>query len=120
MYWGHINHMKLLLDECLPRVMKNDFPGHAVFTVDDAGFKGLKNGKLLRAMSGTFEVLVTVDKSLPRQQNLANFGIAVLIFRAFGNRYQDLLPLIPQALLALESIQPGMVANIRPQSFPNS
>ena len=109
--------MKLLLDECMPSVLKNDFPGHVVLTVEDAGFKGLKNGKLLRAMAGSFDVLVTVDKSLPRQQNLAKFGIAVLLFRTFSNRYNDLLPLLPQALSALGSIQPGEVAIIRPPSF---
>jgi hypothetical protein len=30
--------MKLLLDECTPRVLKADFVGHQVFTVENAGF----------------------------------------------------------------------------------
>ncbi len=109
--------MKLLLDECMPGVLKSDFPGHEVLTVEDAGFKGLKNGRLLRAMSGNFAVLLTVDKSLPRQQQFANFGIAVLLFRAVSNRYQDLAPLLPQALSALNRIQPGELIIIYPQPF---
>lgn len=105
--------MKLLLDECTPSVLKDDFIGHEVSTVEDAGIKGLKNGKLLRAASGKFDVLVTVDKSIPSQQNLAAYGVAVLILRAISNRYEDLKPLIPQALSALEKIQPGDIVIIK-------
>ena len=50
--------MKLLLDECVTRHVKRDFVGHVVFTVDDAGFKGLKNGDLLRAAASRFDVIV--------------------------------------------------------------
>jgi hypothetical protein len=56
--------MKLLLDECAPRRLKNYFVGHDVSTIEQAGFKGLKNGNLLRAAEGRFEVLITVAKTL--------------------------------------------------------
>ena len=56
--------MKLLLDECVTRYLKRDLIGHDVITVDEAGFKGLKNGALLRAANGNFDVLMTVDKSI--------------------------------------------------------
>jgi len=36
--------MLLLLDENLPKRLKQDFPGHLVFTVKDRGWNGLKNG----------------------------------------------------------------------------
>ncbi len=104
---------KLLLDECIPRVLKDDLIGHQVSTVEDAKVKGLKNGKLLRAAAGVFDVLITVDKSIPSQQNLAAFGLAVLILRAKSNRYEDLKPLIPQALLALNNIGPGEVITVK-------
>ena len=51
--------MKLLFDECLPKRLKYDFHGHEAFTVDDAGFKGLENGDLLKAASGRFDVFIT-------------------------------------------------------------
>lgn len=57
--------MKLLLDECTPKRLKKDFVGHEIFTVDETGFKGMKNGKLLRAASDDgFEVLITVDQNI--------------------------------------------------------
>jgi predicted nuclease of predicted toxin-antitoxin system len=65
--------MRLLLDECTPHRLRHDFTGHMVATVDEAGFKGLKNGQLLAAAVGNFDVLVTVDQNLPHQQNLASF-----------------------------------------------
>ena len=45
--------MSSLLDECVTRYLKPDFVGHDVFTVEEAGLKGLKNGELLRAMTGS-------------------------------------------------------------------
>ncbi len=71
--------MKLLLDECVTRHLKRDLSGHEVHTVEDAGFKGLENGDLLKAASGAYEVLITVDRNIPYQQNIAGLNIAILI-----------------------------------------
>ena len=101
--------MKLLLDERVTRYLKRDLIGHDVSTVDEAGFKGLKNGALLRAADGNFDVLVTVDKSIRHQQNLQSFQIAVLLLNARTNRYEDLKPLVPRALEAIKTLQPGSV-----------
>ena len=41
---------------------------------------GLKNGQLLAAAESIgFEVLITVDRGIPYQQNVAARGIAVLV-----------------------------------------
>ena len=104
--------MRLLLDECTPRRLKRDFAGHTVSTVEDAGLKGLKNGQLLKAASGSFDVLITVDQNLHQQQNLAAYGIAILLLVARSNRYRDLKPLVPNALDALKIIKPGDFARL--------
>jgi len=57
--------MKLLLDECVVRDLKEDLIGHEVSTVVEAGFGGLENGELLRAASSHYDVLITVDRNLP-------------------------------------------------------
>ena len=93
------------------RFLKRDLIGHEVSTVDEAGFKGLKNGALLKAAQSTFDVLVTVDKSILHQQNLQSFQIAVLLLTAQSNRYQDLKPLVPLALDAVESLHPASCAS---------
>jgi hypothetical protein len=74
--------------------------------------KGLENGDLLKAASGIYEVLITVDQNLPYQQNIAGLNIAILILAAKRNSYVRLKPLIPRALSALESLQVGDVIRI--------
>ncbi len=101
--------MKLLLDECVPRRLKHDFFGHDVLTIDEAGFKGLKNGKLIDAANQIFEVLVTVDKNIEHQQNKDKLPIAIIILSAKSNRYESLSPLIPEALKILENIKIGEI-----------
>jgi len=104
--------VKLLLDECVTRHLKRDLAGHQVHTVEDAGFKGLENGDLLKAASGAYEVLSTVDRNILYQQNIAGLNIAILILAAKRNSYVRLKPLILRALNALESLKVGDVIRI--------
>ena len=104
--------MKLLLDECVTRFVKRDLVGHEVHTVEEAGLKGLENGDLLRAATGTYDVLITVDQNLPYQQNVAGLDIAILVLAAKRNSYARLKPLLPRALKALQTIKPGEVIRI--------
>ena len=105
--------MKLLLDECVTRFLKRDLVGHEVSTVSEAGFRGLSNGALLQAASSTFDVLITVDRNLPFQQNLSNLQIAVLLMIAPGTKYPDLKPLVPEILAELQVIQPGELRRVQ-------
>ena len=86
------------------------------WTGTESGWSGKRNGELLALADPLFDVLLTLDKSLPYQQSLQSGQIAVLIVRARSNRIQDLLPVIPECLAALERIQPRQV--IRVGAFP--
>jgi hypothetical protein len=81
--------MRLLLDECVPRRLKRDFVGQEVLTIDEAGFKGLKNGNLIRSASEIFEVLITVDKNIQHQQNKDKLTIAIIILSAKSNTLRN-------------------------------
>ena len=94
----------MLFDECVPKPLRDGFVGHLVATVDEAGFKGLRNGALLRAAARDFEVLVTVDRGFEHQQNLQTLPISVLLLRARTNDIDELELLIPDALEVLKSI----------------
>jgi alkanesulfonate monooxygenase SsuD/methylene tetrahydromethanopterin reductase-like flavin-dependent oxidoreductase (luciferase family) len=88
-------------------------PGHDCQTVRFAGLAGLKNGRLLQAAEAAgFDVLITVDRHIPDQQNLSRHGIAILILCAPTNRLRDMEHLVPAALSALQSIRPGDVVRI--------
>ena len=104
--------MRILLEENLPRKLAGHLIGHTCRTVVECGWSGKKNGELLGLADPQFDVLLTLDKNLPYQQNLATKQIAVLIVRARSNRMQDLLPVIPECLAALESIQPRQVVRV--------
>jgi predicted nuclease of predicted toxin-antitoxin system len=105
--------MKLLLDECAPKRLKRDFPGHEVFTVEEAGLKGLKNGELLRVASTRFDVLITVDQKMPFQQNVAMHSIAIVILLVRPNRYPELKLMAPKVLESLVTIKAGDVVRIQ-------
>jgi len=74
--------MKLLLDECAPNRLKNDFPGHEIWAVEDVGLKGLKDGELLRAAAEQFDVLITVDQRMHFQQNISALNLALVVLIA--------------------------------------
>jgi predicted nuclease of predicted toxin-antitoxin system len=104
--------MKILIDENLPRKLAAYLEGHECRTVVECGWSGKKNGELLALADPLFDVLLTLDKNLPYQQNLDSVRVAVLIVRARSNRIQDLLPLLPECLAALVNIQPRQVVRL--------
>ena len=88
--------MKLLLDENLPKILKQHFPEHELYTVRDKGWQSKKNGELLALMlNDGFDALITFDKNLRHQQNFVKYPIAVVVLNAFGNAFPFLEPLIP-------------------------
>src|SRR5437660_113216 len=100
--------MKILLDECVPKDLQKSLIGHDCETVPKVGLAGKKNGELLTvAEQAGFELLLTVDRGLQYQQNLADRNIALVIIHAKSNKLSDLLPHVPACLEALRSIQPG-------------
>jgi hypothetical protein len=105
--------MKILLDECIPRKLKNAFPEHECRTVPEAGLAGQKNGRLLfLAEQAGFELFFTMDKGVEYQQNLTRRYIAILIVRAKSNRLKDLLPHVDASRLIMKSIQPSEVVRV--------
>ncbi|BDC50395.1 hypothetical protein F183_A27110 [Bryobacterales bacterium F-183] len=104
--------MKILLDECLPLDFRNYLSGdeREVHTVEFAGFKGLKNGHLLsEAESAGYDAMVTVDRSIQKQQNILSRRIAIVVVRPSSNQLEDLIPLVDAIAKALEGLRHGEV-----------
>ena len=105
--------MKLLLDECLPRDLRKHLTGHECKTVPEAGLAGMGNGQLLvLAEQAGWQVLLTMDRGMPYQQNLAGRTISLMVIRARSNRLPDLPPHVPAILAALPTLKPGEVMQI--------
>ncbi|NES21494.1 MAG: hypothetical protein F6K41_21825 [Symploca sp. SIO3E6] len=103
--------MKILLDECIDRRLATQLSGHEVKTVSQMGWAGIKDGELLRLTEGEFEVLITVDRNLPFQQNLAVLDLAVLVLQVPSNRLADLQVLVPK-ILAIVDVAPKGTATV--------
>ena len=102
--------MKVLLDENLPVELRKHLTGFDAFTVAYLGWKGVKNGELLRrADAAGFDAFLTLDNGIPFQQNLTNLKIRLMIIRARSNHLDDLLPLVPALIAKLPTVQSGGV-----------
>ena len=99
--------MRVLLDECVDRRILRHLARHQVTTVSKCGWAGIKNGSLLSLAEKEFDVFVTMDRNLSFQQSLPKFGIALVVLRARSNRLADLLPLVPEIVVAISSAKPG-------------
>ena len=104
--------MLLLLDENLPRRLKQDFAAHDIFTVRDKQWNGIKNGELLKLMLAEgFHALLTFDKNLQHQQNFGKYTLTVFVLNAPINTYTELTKLSSEinTLLAAGSLPLGPI-----------
>jgi len=104
--------LRILIDECIDSRIALYIKGHEVRTVTQKGWKGITNGNLLTRAAEEFDILVTVDKSLPFQQHLPSFRIAVILLMSRTNRLPDLISLIPDLLVAIPDSPIGEVTRI--------
>jgi Domain of unknown function (DUF5615) len=104
--------MRLLLDESVPKRLRNHLPSHDVRTVVEMGWSGVKNGALLALARPHFDAFITVDKNLPYQQNLTTLPVAVVVMRSFSNDLPRLLPLVPNLEIVLTDLVAGSCVNV--------
>lgn len=104
--------MKVLLDESVPKALGFVLPGHFVRNVPAMGWAGVSNGLLLNLMvESGFEFLVTCDQNIEYQQN-ANLPVALVVLIALDNRLPTILPLAPEVLNVLQSINKGEIRHV--------
>ena len=63
-------------------------------------------------MGTEYDALVTMDRGIEFQQNLATVSVGILLGRALSNRMVHLLPLVPAILEALPALKPGQLHRI--------
>ena len=103
---------RILLDSNLPVDFRFCLSAYPVETARYAGLNLLDDGRLLDAMAGRYDVLVTADASIAYQQNMSGRSVALVVLSAKSNRILDLLPLVPALLSVISAIQPGEVREI--------
>ena len=104
--------MRILLDESVPRRLSSLLVGHSVTTVTKQGWSGVSNGQLLAVAAKQFDVLITADRNMQYQQNLANLPMAIIVLIAYSNRLEAIKPLVPNILDTLNKPLPPIVMRI--------
>ena len=101
--------MRLLLDENLPKRLKQDLQEFEVYTVRDKDWTGISNGALLKLiLDEKFDALITFDKNLQYQQNFSKYNISVLVLNASDNSYVTLQKLVPKIKAIIsDGLKPG-------------
>ena len=94
--------MKIIIDECVPSIVKRGLPGRNIVSVQDMGWAGIKNGKLLKLVAAEFDVFITSDKNLRYQQNLNEIAVAIVLLPT--NQVPVIKELLPQIDDALDKI----------------
>lgn len=90
----------IILDENIPRKLKREISGYTVTTVQENGWGGVKNGKLISLVDGVYDVLITADKNLRYQQNLS--GRKISIIELPFNDSDLLLVIVPKIIEAIQ------------------
>ena len=87
---------KVLLDENLSVKFKYRLQDVCeIYTVTDKGWNALENGDLINSMQNdAFDYLITSDKNLQYQQNLAKYSIGFIILNVTDNNYESILPML--------------------------
>ncbi len=103
--------MRILLDENVPVQLKPLLVAERVDSLNQLGWKQLSNGRLLGAMEGVYDLLITADQNIYAQQKLAGRPLSILVLPF--NRRRDVLDLAPpiQELLSRAEMGSYVVIN---------
>jgi hypothetical protein len=72
--------MRILFDQGVPRGLTASLRGHEVIEARKLRWERISNGELLKLAEGAgFDVLVTTDKNVRYQQNLADRKISIVV-----------------------------------------
>jgi len=95
--------MKILLDECVTKRLKNYLKEYEVFRVNELGWSGIKNGKLMTLCAENgFDILLTIDKILAFQQNLEKYNLTIVVFNCKTSKIEELIDFLPSFKAKIE------------------
>jgi hypothetical protein len=72
--------MRILFDQGVPRGLAASLRGHEVTEARELEWERISNGELLKPAEGAgFDLLLTTDKNVRYQQNLAGRNISIVV-----------------------------------------
>ena len=97
--------MRILFDQGTPVPLRDCLSGHSIQTAHELGWSKLKNGELLNEAEKQFDLLVTTDRHLRFQQNLADRRLAILVLPT--TNWPHLRTETERIAAAVNSLKPG-------------
>ncbi|MBV9770179.1 MAG: hypothetical protein JOZ32_11460 [Bryobacterales bacterium] len=98
--------MRVLFDQATPVPIRSFLEGHTVSTAAYEGWNRLENGELLNAAEAAgFDVLITTDKNMRYQQNLARRKIAVIVLGK--QQWPEVRPHVQLVVAAVNAVVAG-------------
>jgi predicted nuclease of predicted toxin-antitoxin system len=103
--------LKVLFDEDVPAKLAQSLSPHEIHTVVSLQWGGITNGALLTLVERErFDVFLTGDKNMDKQQRLEGRPFAVLIMSAIN--WPVVRPHIHKISIAIAGAEPGTVKTI--------
>jgi len=104
--------VRILFDNGVPNALRDYLAHHEVELSRDLGWAMLSNGMLLQqGVESGYELLITNDTRMAREQNLPRPGIAVLLIRP--NRWQTIEENVNQIIATIDTMQSGQYRELR-------
>ena len=98
--------MKILLDECVTKLLKKHLSSFEVFTVRELGLGGIKNGKLMAyCAENDFDILLTIDKNLMFQQNLEKYPVSIVVLNCVTSKIDELITFLPSFFTQIKEMK---------------
>ena len=103
--------MLIIFDQATPVPIRPYLQGHTIRTATQQGWDKLRNGDLLTAAEEAgFDILLTTDKNMRYQQNLAGRKIAIVVLGQ--QQWPRLRPHIQRVIEAVNAATPGSFAEV--------
>jgi hypothetical protein len=103
--------MLIIFDQATPVPIRPYLEGHTVRTAAQQGWDKLRNGDLLTAAEEAgFDILLTTDKNMRYQQNLADRKIAIVVLGQ--QQWPRLRPQIQRVIAAVNAATLGSFAEV--------
>jgi hypothetical protein len=103
--------MRILFDQATPVPLSSYLAGQTVRTAAEQGWDRLRNGDLLsEAEEAGFDLLLTTDRNMQYQQNLAGRKIAVVILSR--QQWPQLRPHVQLVVDAVNAACPGSYTEV--------
>jgi hypothetical protein len=103
--------VKVLFDQGTPAPLRRFLPGHEVRTAYEMGWSALLNSELLRAAEeAAFDAIVTTDKNMRHQQDVADLRLDILVLPTTD--WSKIRRNAARAAEALGRLRPGTVVDV--------